>query len=399
MTRAREKTLDEGLAYLVDERRIISGISLCYGDLRRAETRVRGNGREWRLENGVFEPAVEPLGPDSLFDLASVTKLFTCVALMQLMERKKLSPEDAVTRYEPRFKHLAGVSVGALMTFSAALSTEARVDAQPDRERALPVLFSARPAPPPARRFYTDMGAMVLKYVIEAAADRPFMDYLTENVLRPLGMTHSFSRIPSALLDRAVCYNYERRIVDGAYWLDTACEKGVVHDPKARLLGADGDLCGHAGLFSTLGDMARFARGLLDGALIRRETLLEIGKNRTGRPLPDGGYTQYLGCLCFVKHPDQTFSEVPRCFSEQAIALNGFCGNHISVDPASDRFMVILSNRIHNRVTMATGRANPHERLETLRWEDGRDYVVSQNYVYCKDENIKDPIGRAFSRL
>lgn len=393
-----EKTLEAGLRYLTDELRIISGISLCFGDMARAEERIYGNGREVRLSGGAFLPAVEPLTADSLYDLASVTKLFTCVALLQLIERGKLKLRDEIVRFEPRFRHLGGVTVYELLAFQTALATGVRVDAQPDAASAQEALFSVQPAPKPERRFYTDMGAMVLKYVIEAASGQPFEAYLKENVFRPLGMRHTFSHVPAEWMDRAVCYNYERRVVDGAFWLDTACEKGVVHDPKARLLAGDYGLCGHAGLFSTLGDMVLFARGLLDGALIRRETLLEIGKNRTGHPLPGGGYTQYLGYLCFAKHPDQTYSEVPRCFGERAIALNGFAGNHFSVDPEQNRFIVLLSNRIHNRVTMATGRANPREKhIETLPWEDGQRYVVSQNYVYYKDENIKDPIGRLFS--
>jgi CubicO group peptidase (beta-lactamase class C family) len=343
-------------------------------------------------------PAVEPLTADSLFDLASVTKLFTCVALMQLMERGKLTLRDEIVRYEPRFRQLGGVTVYDLLAFQVALSTAARVDEQPDAAAAEAALFSARPAPRPERRFYTDIGAMVLKYVVEAASGLAFETYLEEHVFRPLGMEHTFSHVPARLIHRAVCYNYERRVVDGAFWMDTACEKGVVHDPKARLLATEFGLSGHAGLFSTLGDMVLFARGLLEGALIRRETLLEMGKNRTGHPMAGGGYTQYLGYLCFSKHPDQTYSEVPRCFGERTIALNGFAGNHFSVDPEQNRFIVLLSNRIHNRVTMATGRANPNEKhIETLPWDDGQRYVVSQNYVYYKDENVKDPIGRLFS--
>ncbi len=393
-----EKTLEEGLATLVDERRIITGISLSFGDLKRTQTRVLGNGREVRLENGAFVPAIEPLDRESIYDLASVTKLFTCVSLMQLIERGKLSFSDEVTRHEPRFSHLKGVTVYDLMAFQTALETEGRVDAAGSRGEALEALFSLRPAPRPERRFYTDMGAMALKYVVEAASGMAFADYVRENIFKPLGMTHSFSCVPEALIPRAVCYNYERRIVDGAYWMDASCEKGVVHDPKARILDSARDLCGHAGLFSTLPDMTRFARGLLENTVLSRDSLLMIGKNRTGGPHEKGGYTQYLGLLCFSKHPDQTYSEVPRCFGESAIALNGFAGNHFSVDPAENRFMVILSNRIHNRVTMATGRANPNETLDTLLWDDGRRYVVSQNYVYCKDENIKDPIGRLFQR-
>ena len=395
----KEKMLEEGIRYLVDELRIISGISLGFGNETQSQTHIYGNGREVQMDNDAFMPIIEPLTKESIFDLASVTKLFTCISLMQLIERGKLSLSDKVQHYVPRFKNLAGITVYDLLAFQTALATDARVDVQSSREAALKALFSARPVPRPERRFYTDMGAMVLKYVIEAASDLPFESYLKKYICMPLDMMTTFASVPEEMLKRTVCYNYERRIIHGAFWLDTRCEKGKVHDPKARILQSDTDLCGHAGLFSTLGDMTRLAQGLLNNVLLKRETLLEIDKNRTGRPLAAGEYTQYLGYLCFCKHPDQTYSEVPRYFGKQTIALNGFCGNHFSVDPEQNRYLVLLSNRIHNRVTMVTGRANPHEKhIKTLVWDDEKQYTVSQNYVYYKDENIKDPIGRLFAQ-
>ena len=105
--------------------------------------------------------------------------------------------------------------------------------------------------------------------------------------------------------------------------------------------------------------MTLLARGLLENALLSRKTLLEIGVNRTGGKLPDGTDSQYMGYLCYSKQPDQTFSEVPAYFGERTIALNGFTGNHFSVDPEQNQFMILLANRIHNRATTVTGRANP----------------------------------------
>ena len=182
--------------------------------------------------------------------------------------------------------------------------------------------------------------------------------------------------------------------MNGDFWLDTACPPGTVHDPKARLLNTSRPApCGHVGLFSTLYDMTLLARGLLEGALLSRKTLLEIGVNRTGGKLPDGTDSQYMGYLCYSKQPDQTFSEVPAYFGERTIALNGFTGNHFSVDPEKNQFMILLANRIHNRATTVTGRANPEDKTEFIRWDDGKDYVVSQNFVYTKDRFLKNHIG------
>ena len=394
MIQSPREQLEQGISHLVDERKIISGIAVSYGDLVRGEEFCRGNLREVRLENGIFLPDTAPLETSSVFDLASVTKLFTCIAVLQLVERGKLRLDATVGSIDKRFSQIPAVTVEDLLCFRASLVTTSRMDAVTSADEAEALLFDIRPGPPPTRKFYTDMGAMVLKYLVEEAADCSFWELLDERILRPLGMTRSFAVVPEELLTQTVNCNYERRIVNGAFWLDTLCPPGTVHDPKARLLNTGRPApCGHAGLFASLEDMTKLARGLLGGALLSRKTLLEIGKNRTGGKLPDGTDSQYMGYLCYSKQPVQTFSEVPAYFGERTIALNGFTGNHFSVDPEKNQFMILLANRIHNRATTVTGRANPEDKTETILWDDNKTYIVSQNFVYTKDKFLKNHIG------
>ncbi len=394
MTSSPSERLEQGVKYLVDERRIVSGIAVSYGDPARGEAFCRGNLREVRLEAGAFVPDEAPMKTDSVFDLASVTKLFTCIAVLQLIERGKLRLDTSFGRVDRRFSHIADVTIEELLSFRPGLQTAARMDAASSADEAEALLLDIRIGPSPVRKFYTDMGAMALKYAIESAADCALWEYLRDFVIRPLGMTRTFAEVPQELLGETENCNYERRIVNGAFRLDTDCPPGTVHDPKARLLNKGRPApCGHAGLFSSLDDMTRLARGLLGGALLSRKTLLEIGVNRTGGKLPDGSDSQYMGYLCYSKQPDQTFSEVPAYFGARTIALNGFTGNHFSVDPEKNQFMILLANRIHNRATTVTGRANPEDQTETILWDDGRRYIVSQNFVYTKDRFLKNHIG------
>lgn len=387
--------LMEGMRRLTDEKRIITGISVAYGNGGAAEFCHYGRLAECMLTEHGMQPAERPVSADSLFDLASVTKLFTAISVLQLAERGKLRLTDTVGQFDKRFSGISDVRIGDLLAFQTAIATEQRVDVQPDAQHALQTLFTMHVVPRPERRFYTDMGAMVLKYVIEGASGCDYYTYLRENVLLPLDMQSTFASVPAQWLPNTACYNYERRILpDGSYYLDTDCPTGVVHDPKARRISRDGaDLCGHAGLFSTAQDMAKLAQGLIRGEILSRSSLVEMGKNRTGHRLPDGAYTHYLGYLCYAKHPLQTYSEVPSCFADGTIAVNGFAGTHLSLDPSQDRFMVLLSNRIHNRVTVVTGRPDPTTVIESVQWNDGNPYVASQNYVYYRDEHLKDPIG------
>ena len=393
MIQPREE-LEGGISHLLDERKIISGIGVSYGDMTRGEQFCRGNLSEVRLVDGAFVPDVAPLENNSIFDLASVTKLFTCIAVLQLVERGKLRLDKRVGEIDKRFPHISDVTVEDLLCFRQTLSTTARMDTAATAHEAEALLFDIRLGPPPVRKFYTDMGAMVLKYLVESAADNSFWEQMDAFIIRPLGLTRTFAVVPSELLGQTVNCNYERRIVNGDFWLDTLCPPGTVHDPKARLLNtAFPAPCGHAGLFASLEDMTKLARGMLGGALLSRRMLLEVGVNRTGGKLPDGSDSQYMGYLCYSKQPVQTFSEVPAYFGERTIALNGFTGNHFSIDPEKNQFMILLANRIHNRATTVTGRANPEDKTETILWDDGKTYIVSQNFVYTKDKFLKNHIG------
>ena len=388
--------LMEGIRILTDEKKIISGINIAFGNAERFETVSYGLGREVMLQNGAFVQDECPLSEETVFDLASVTKLFTALSVMQLMEKGKLSLSDPLRKYDSRFSGIGDMEIYDLLAFQKTFSTPDRIDTQPDRENALKQLFAAVPSPRPEKRFYTDMGAMVLKYVVESCSDENYFSYLKGHILDPLGMSRTYAVLPESEYPVTACYNYERRVLpDGTFSLDTDCPVGTVHDPKARVISPDGtDLCGHAGLYSTIQDMTKLAQGLLNGVILSRDNLKEIGKNRTGSMLPDGTWTHHLGYLCYAKHPIQTFSEVPACFSDGTIALNGFTGNHFSVDPYKNRFMIHLSNRIHNRITMLTGRADHENHTERAEWPDGNIYPVSQNYVYYKDQYLKNPIGQ-----
>ena len=169
------------------------------------------------------------------------------------------------------------------------------------------------------------------------------------------------------------------------------------HDPKAAILQGDTeDLCGHAGLFSTLGDMEKLARALLAGRIISPESMARMAENRTGHPLPGGGYTQYLGYCCYRKHPDQYFSEIPAAMSQQAFGMGGFTGNHFSVDPGTGSWNVFLGNRVRERLTVLIpeeGKTRTDYGLHadgtgTLRWRDGTVLPSSVDYVHQKDEHL-----------
>ena len=389
------------MRFLCDESRMLTGVTVAYGTPIHSEWAQYGRAQELTLAKNGFLPAVRPLDPDTIYDLASLTKLFTAVVTLALVESGRLSLDEFVGQIAPRFTRLRNVTVGDVLGFRVSLQTPGRVDTAPTREEGLNRLFAMTVCPTPAVRVYSDMNAMVIKYIVEAKTGLSLFEAIQTWILSPAGMPETFAAVPEALRERCVCYNYEHRIEGERRILRTDVPCGMPHDPKALLLSDGGrDLCGHAGLFSTRKDMVRFAQALLSGELLRRETLCEIGVNRTGFSHGDGTYRQYLGYLCFAKHPLQRLSEVPHWMDGRAIGLSGFTGNHLSIDPDMERFVLFLGNRCHGRVSHIV----PPEGMDLsaygldargvglIKWDDGRLVPSSAKYVYFKDDMLHTPI-------
>ncbi len=380
--------LQEAVSFFVDEAHSLSCLSVTCGDTK---TLLRARGGVRNLQGDKAESG-------SLYDLASLTKLFTALSLLRLHEEGLLDLEEKVTAYAPAFRNLEKVSVNQLLGFEIALKTPQRVDTQTDRQHALEQLFAIEPEKN-GPRAYSDMHAMVLKYVIEGAAQARYEDVLASKILRPLDMRDTYLHVPGQRLADCVVCDREHRI-EGKIWVrrDNPVP-GMPHDPKARLLYEEG--CGHAGLFSSEDDMVKLCRGILDQKVVSYRTLLSMSVNRTGHPLPDGGYTQYLGSLCYVRHPQQVHSEVPVYMSDRTIALSGFTGHHLSLDPLQGIFVIALGNRVLNRLTVLRpeeGKQMTDYGLHAdgtgmIRWKDGEAIWSSAGYVHLKDEHLHRAIA------
>lgn len=344
----------------------------------------------------------------TLYDLASVTKLFTGMTLMRLAEDRKLDVNRPVTDYAPRFRHLGNIPVWSLMTFAVNLKTPGRVDDRETAADAEACLFEAVNEGLPGRRPYSDIPAMVLKYVAEGITGKPFYDTVREQILLPAGMTETFAAVPEDRLADCACYDLEYRIEKDRRKVNTGILPGMPHDPKARKISPHGEnLCGHAGLFSTAADLERLCRAVLEGRILTEASLREMAVNRTGRRLEDGTWSQFLGIQCYVRHPDQYFSEIPVYESDRAFGIGGFTGNHVSMDPETGIFMIMLGNRVYDRLTVLLPEEGKNycdyglneDGTGIFRWEDGRVIPSSVNYVHQKDEHLHAVVGEVLKKL
>lgn len=284
-----------------------------------------------------LEPAPEATTEDTIYDAASLTKVVaTTTALLQLVERGKLDLDAPVARYLPAFARNGKerVTVRHLMTHMSGLRPG--IPATPAWSGYAAAIDRACAEelrhPPDSAFVYSDINYIVLGEIVRIASGRPLDVYTREEIFVPLRMNDTGYSPPAARLARIA--PTER--VDGALI------HGVVHDPTARRMGG---VAGHAGLFTTAADLARFSRmllngGELDGArILRAASIAEMTRVQN-----DGSDRRGLGWDI-----DSRFS-APRgkWFPAGAsFGHTGWTGTSLWIDPGAKAFLIFLSNRVH----------------------------------------------------
>jgi len=278
--------------------------------------------------------------PDStLWDIASITKVVsTAGTALRLVDQGKLDLEAPVRRYLPRFsggpKNL--VTVRMLLDHTSGLRSYVPfyVKARGSRARAIDLLY-AQPLVrvPGDSAEYSDLNALFLGLVLEKVSGLPLDQLAKREVFGPLGMTQTRYKPPASL---------KRRIVPSGMWRGHPVP-GDVNDQNAVAMGG---VAGHAGVFSTGMDLARYAAVWLrsgagpEGQWVRPETM--------GRFLVKGPHTgsRLLGWDTPEIDPA---AEEPSVFgsliSEAGYGHTGFTGTELWIDPARDLFLVFLTNR------------------------------------------------------
>src|SRR5665213_420984 len=215
-----------------------------------------------------YSPASAPVSPErTLYDLASLTKVVaTTSAMMVLFDEHRIELDAPVARYLPAFARgeKSRVTVRELLEHRSGLPAGRNLSHyvhSPSEARRL-VLATALENAPGTVQQYSDVGMDVLGFVVEAVAHEPLDRFVHRRIFAPLAMT-STTYLPNAAL-RARAAPTEMRNARGPL-------KGKVHDGDAYALGG---VAGHAGLFSTASDLARFAQMLLDGGTLEGKRIV-----------------------------------------------------------------------------------------------------------------------------
>jgi len=280
-----------------------------------------------------LEPSRAPMTLDTLFDLASLTKpIATATSIMVLVERGAVGLDDPLVKYIPECA--AGgkgeITLRHLLLHVAGLpAVTPKEDFAYGREEVIRrICNAALRAPPGAASIYSDVGYVLLEEVVRRISSRELPVFAGEAIFSPLGMSDT-GFLPSERLRLRAAWT---ELVDGVWRV------GVVHDPRAYLLGG---VAGHAGLFSTADDLALYARAILGGGAIDGKRFLSprtVATMIAPHDVPGG--IRALGWSVQSQWRGEGLSP-------QAVGHFGFTGTALWMDPDKDFFSVILTNRVH----------------------------------------------------
>ncbi len=291
--------------------------------------------------NRQIVPEAEPMTTDTVFDLASLTKpVATATAIMILVERGDVRIDEHVADFFPEFGTHGKEQItirDLLLHRSGLVADNPLADYQQGPEQAWKNICGLSLVDPVGTRFrYSDVNFVVLGHLVMKLAGVGLDEFVQAEILEPLGMKESGFNPPDSLQARTA--PTEQRDGD---WL-----RGTVHDPRAFELGG---VAGHAGLFSTASDLARYARMMLNGGAT------DDGSGTAGRVLSlasvqvmTAGYRsgEALRGLGWDKRSVYS-SNRGDLLSDSAFGHGGFTGTVLWVDPELDLFVIFLSSRLH----------------------------------------------------
>lgn len=281
----------------------------------------------------------EPMTENTLFDAASLTKVIaTTPSILLLRERGKLDLNQPISSYLSEFAHAQNgrITVRQLLTHTSGFPRALRKTSDwSNLSRALRFAAQEKLNHPPGTHFqYSDINFIIAGELAARVAATPLNRFADSNIFLPLQMLDTSFLPPPHKHQRIAPSGRSSKLSDRAR----------VHDPKARALGG---VAGHAGVFTTASDLARFCRMLLNRGTLEGVRILtpdSVALMTSVQSPPSLKAKRGLGWDI-----DSEFSR-PRgdIFPVGSFGHTGFTGVSVWVDPSSQTFWILLSNRLHS---------------------------------------------------
>jgi uncharacterized protein YbbC (DUF1343 family)/CubicO group peptidase (beta-lactamase class C family) len=283
-----------------------------------------------------LQPEKVEMTADTLFDLASLTKpIATATSVMVLAQQGKLDLNATVATYIPDFAQNGkdAITIRHLLTHTGGLIADNSInDYENGPDDAFARINALKPNAAPGDSFvYSDVGFIVLGQIVKVVSGKDVHEFSQEHIFKPLSMTET-GYLPGDQIKLRAAVTEQR---DG-HWM-----QGEVHDPRAFALKG---VAGHAGLFSTAHDLARYATMMLNGGQLNDVQILDQATftlMTTPVEIPRG--RRALGWDAKTGYS----SNRSDLMTSAAFGHGGFTGTGIWIDPVQNLFVVFLSNRVH----------------------------------------------------
>ncbi|MCJ8007788.1 serine hydrolase domain-containing protein [Lederbergia wuyishanensis] len=299
-------------------------------------------------------PIKKPMQLDTVFDLASLTKIVTTmIASLQLLDRGEIRLDDSISHFFPSFSENGKeeVRIRHLLTHTSGLPAHRRFyEGGLNTEQVIGKICAEKLENPVGQKVvYSDLGFILLASLIEKLVGVSFADYVNREILSPLEMHETGFNLPFER-ERFAATEFSEKIND--------FKCGIVHDDNAESMGG---VSGHAGLFSTLKDLANFAHmiengGNFKGKKIISTVALELSR-RNFTPFDEEG----RGLGWQINSPRLSCGDL---FSNSSYGHTGFTGTSMWFDPEIKLHVILLTNRVHAKNQQAILRLRP--RLHNL---------------------------------
>jgi uncharacterized protein YbbC (DUF1343 family)/CubicO group peptidase (beta-lactamase class C family) len=311
----------------------------------------------WRKAYGsrAVDPAREPMTTNTIFDLASLTKIVaTATSIMILVERGKVRLTDPLSDYIPEIKGEGRdrITIELLLTHRAGYAPDFDLkDRWTGYDEAIKRLVREPLRNPPGAKFvYSDIGYIALGEVVHRASGLTLDEFARRNIFAPLGM-HDTGFRPNPNLRARIAPTEKRRgqlsyLGDKPQVSETEPDKwlrGEVHDPTSYRMNG---IAGHAGLFSTADDLAIYCQMILNGGQYCGARILgplTVAEMTRPRLVSENGWTRGLGWDINTSFSTNRGDGFPL----GSFGHTGFTGTSMWIDPASRMFVIFLSNRVH----------------------------------------------------
>jgi uncharacterized protein YbbC (DUF1343 family)/CubicO group peptidase (beta-lactamase class C family) len=281
---------------------------------------------------------------DTVYDVASLTKVIaTTTAAMQLFEQGKIRLDDPVAAYWPEFgaNGKDKITVRELMTHFSGLAPDLGLKTDwSGYGHAMQMIIAEAPIAPPGTRFiYSDINFETLGELVRRLSGEPLEEYCAKHIFEPLGMANTaFKPLSSGT-------QFRERIAPTQHQFGKTGKilRGEVHDPTSYRMGG---VAGHAGLFSTADDLAIFAQMLLDGGSYHGVQILSpLTVQKMTTPQSPPGQITLRGLGWDIDSPFA--SNRGTLFPVGSYGHTGYTGPSIWIDPISQTYVIIMSNRVH----------------------------------------------------